>query len=147
VESEHQQTAAITASRSDIEGAPAESSSIDKQLMELRSQIRDVGYEIDLYKASVAGSMGGGIFLLLLAGGAGYDLVTGKEGIWSPMGVTHNLLLFIAWALGVAGAALLIQGFLRHRRRDLEREARLAELQQQYALLLDRKEIISEDHI
>jgi hypothetical protein len=147
VESEHQQTDALTARQSDTEGAPTESSLIDKQLMELRSQISDLGYEVDLYKAGIAASMGGGIFLLLLAAGAGYDIVTGKEGIWSSLGVTRNLLLFIAWGLGAAGAVLLVQGFLTQRRRDTEREARLAELEHQYSCLLDHKEIISQDQL
>ncbi|HVG18602.1 MAG TPA: hypothetical protein VNI02_06080 [Blastocatellia bacterium] len=125
-------------------GAPAESNSIDKQLIELRSQISDIGYEIDLYKSGIAASMGGGLFLLLLAAGAGYDIITGKAGIWSSVGVTRDLLLFIAWGLGAAGAVLVIQGIVRQRRRDREREARLAELELQYSRLLDRKELISQ---
>jgi hypothetical protein len=133
VKSEHHET-----------GAPAESNSIDKQLIELRSQISDIGYEIDLYKSGIAASMGGGLFLLLLAAGAGYDIITGKAGIWSSVGVTRDLLLFIAWGLGAAGAVLVIQGIVRQRRRDREREARLAELELQYSRLLDRKELISQ---
>jgi hypothetical protein len=124
--------------------APAESGSIDRQLIELRSRISDLGYEVDLYKAGIASSMGGGLFLLLLAAGAGYDLITGKAGIWSPLGVTNDLLLFIAWGLGAVGAALLIRGIARQRHRDRERDAQLAELERQYARLLDRKEMISQ---
>jgi hypothetical protein len=144
VRSEHHKTDALAASESDVEAAPDELNSIDRQLIELRSQISDLGYEVDLYKAGVAASMGGGLFLLLLAAGAGYDVMKGKQGIWSPLGVTHDLLLFIAWGLGVAGTVLLIQGIIRQRRRDRARDARLAELEQQYSRLVDRKEIISQ---
>lgn len=140
MKSEPDHSDALATSRSDAEVPPAEVNSIDKQLTELRSQISDLGYEIDLFKAGVAGLMGGGIFLLLLGAGAGYDLLTGKEGVWSPLGGTHDRLLLIAWGLGIAGAVLIIRGVIQQRRRDREREARLAELERQYSRLLDRKE-------
>lgn len=142
MKSKHHQT--VAPGRGDAEIAPEELSSIDRQLIEVRAQISDLGYEADLYKAGVAASMGGGLFLLLLAAGAGYDLMTGKAGIWSPVGVTHDLLRFIAWGLGAAGAMLLIRGIARQRSRDLKREAQLAELEQQYSRLLDRKEATSQ---
>jgi hypothetical protein len=145
VKSEHHKTHALAAGESGAEGEPAESNSIEKQLMGLRSQISDLAYEVDLYKAGIAASMGGGLFLLLLAAGAGYDLMTGKGGIWLAVGVTHDLLLFIAWGLGAAGVVLLTQGIIRQRRRDRDRDARLAELEQQYARLLDRKDTISQE--
>lgn len=143
MKSEHHKTHALAAG--EVEGTSAESNSIDKQLMGLRSQISDLAYEVDLYKAGIAASMGGGLFLLLLAAGAGYDLMTGKGGIWSAVGVTHDLLLFIACGLGAAGVVLLTQGIIRQRRRDRDRDARLAELEQQYARLLDRKDTISQE--
>ena len=145
MKSEDKQPGPLIQNRSGNEGTPAELNTVDKQLIEVRSQISDLGYEVDLHKAGIAASMGGGAFLLLLAGGAAYDLVNGKEGIWSPLGVTHGLLLFIACGLGAVGAALLIQGVLKQRRRDRDREARLAELERQYSRLLDRKQIDSQD--
>jgi hypothetical protein len=145
VKSEHQESAAPAPARGGGGPAPEELNSIDRQLLEVRSRISDLGYEVDLHKAGVAASMGGGLFLLLLAAGAAYDLMTGKAGVWSPVGVTQDLLLFIAWGLGAAGAALLAQGVVRQRSRDLKREALLAELEQQYSRLLDRKEAISQE--
>lgn len=145
--SERHQTGSLAAGQNDAQAPPTELNSIDKQLIELRSQISDLGYEVDLYKTGIAASMGGGIFLLLLAAGAGYDLITGRESIWSPIGVTHDLLMFIAWALGVAGVVLLIQGFARQRRRDRDRENRLAELERRYSRLLDDQDAISEDRL
>ncbi|HEX8090458.1 MAG TPA: hypothetical protein VF762_16485 [Blastocatellia bacterium] len=145
MKSEHHETGAHAPGRGDAQVAPEELSSIDRQLIEVRSQISDLGYELDLHKAGIAASMGGGLFLLLLAAGAGYDLMTGKAGVWSPVGVTQDLLLFIAWGLGGAGAVLLARGVVRQRGRDRNREALLAELEQQYSRLLDRKEAISQE--
>ena len=144
MKSEHQ-TDALAASHKDAEGAPARSDSIDKQLTHLRAQISDLGFELDSHKKSIAVSMGIGVFLLLLAAIAGYDLYNGKAGIWSPLGVSRDLLLFIAWGLGAVGVILLIQGFIQQQRRDRKPEARLAELEGEYSQLLERKESISQD--
>lgn len=134
MKSEHHQT-----------DAPAESDSIEKQLTHLRSQISDLGFELDSHKKAIAVSMGVGVFLLLLAVIAGYDLFTGKDSIWLPLGVTRTLLLFVVWGLGAVGVVLLIQGSIQQLRRDREPEARLAELEEEHSRLLDRKEAISQD--
>jgi len=127
------------------DAAPAEPESIDKQLTQLRSQISDLGFELDSHKKSIAVSMGVGAFLLLLAVIAGYVLYNGKDSIWLPLGVSRNLLLFIAWGLGGAGVILLIQGLIQQLRRDHEPEARLAELEGEYSRLLDDKEARSQE--
>jgi hypothetical protein len=142
---EHNQADALRESQSDGEDTPTELNSLNRQLTELRSQISDLGFEMDSHKAGIAASMGAGVFILILGAIAGYDLLTGNAGIWSPLGVTRDLLLFIAWGLGGTGLFLLIQGFIRQRRRDREPEARLAELEHQYSRLLEHKESISQD--
>jgi hypothetical protein len=145
VESEHREADALAASRSATESVPTEMNSLEKELTELRSQISDLGFELDTHKAGTAASMGGGVFLVLLAVIVGCDMFAGKGGIWSPLGITQDALLFITWGLGIAGVALLAQGYLRQSRRDRKPEARLAELQKQYTLLLDRKDAASKD--
>ncbi|HEX8183195.1 MAG TPA: hypothetical protein VF747_00540 [Blastocatellia bacterium] len=145
MKSEHHQTDALAARQADAEDPPAELISVDTQLTQLRSQISDLGFELDSQKSGIAASMGAGVFLLLLGVIAGYDLFKGNAGIWSPLGVTRDLLLFIACGLGAAGVALLIQGLIRQRRRDREPEARLAELEEEYSRLLDHREAISKD--
>jgi hypothetical protein len=125
-----------------IEAAPDEIASIDKQVVAARSRISDLGFEIDSYKASAGLAMGGGVFLILLAALAGYDLLTGKSGIWLAVGVTRDTLIWIAYGFGVAGAALIALALARHYRRDHKRETELADLEQEYARLLDLKDSI-----
>src|SRR5438876_1092041 len=40
---------------------------LDTQLEEMRSDISDLGYQVDSYKTKTAAALGGGVFLLLLA--------------------------------------------------------------------------------
>jgi hypothetical protein len=141
VKPEHNQADALR----EGEGIPAELNSINKQLTELRSQISDLGFEMDSHKMGIAASMGAGVFMLLLGMIAGYDRLAGNARIWAPLGITPDFLLLIALGLGVAGLFLLIQGYIRQRRRDREPEVRLAELQRQYSRLLDHKDSLSQD--
>ena len=106
----------------------------------MRGRIRDLGYEVKAHKASIALSMGAGVFLILLAAGAGYDLIAGKASIWSPLGITRDTLMWVAGGGGAGGLLLLAQGLMRQR--SSEREVRLDELEQEYAELLDRKSLM-----
>lgn len=127
------------------EATPAESSSIEKRILEVRSRIGDLGFEIDAEKAGLGLAMGAGVFLILLGGLAGYDLMTGKAGIWVAVGVTRDALQWIAYGCGGVGAAFIIQAIVRRLGRDRKREIELADLEQEYAQLLDRKESLSQD--
>ena len=104
-----------------IEVAPDEMASIDKQVVEARSRISDLGFEIDAEKASAGLAMGGGVFLILLGALAGYDLLTGKSGIWLAVGITRDTLTWVAYGCGAAGAALITLALARHYRRDRKR--------------------------
>lgn len=112
---------------------------IDQRLNETRSRINDLGHEIDARKAAVARSMGGAVFLLMLAAGATYDLVTRNYSLSIALGVTGETLLRIALCCGLAGIALMAHAIVRSRLRDRLRDAELAELEEAYADLLDRK--------
>jgi hypothetical protein len=112
---------------------------IDKRLNETRSRISDLGHEIDTRKAAVARSMGGAVFLLMLAAGATYDLVTDNAALAIALGVTGESLLRVALCCGLAGIALLAHAFVRSRLRDRFLDVELAELEEAYADLLDRK--------
>jgi hypothetical protein len=112
---------------------------IDQRLNETRSRINDLGHEIDARKAAVARSMGGAVFLLMLAAGATYDLVTRNYSLSIALGVTGETLLRIALCCGLAGIALMAHAIVRLRLRDRLRDAELAELEEAYADLLDRK--------
>jgi hypothetical protein len=133
---------ASSQNQTNIEAAPDEIASIDKQVVEARSRISDLGFEIDAEKASAGLAMGGGVFLILLAALAGYDLLTGKAGIWLAVGVTRDTLTWIAYGCGAAGVALIALALARHYRRDRKRETELADLEQEYARLLDLKDSI-----
>ncbi len=111
-----------------------------ERLKELRSQISEIGQEIDSYRTVTAASMGGGVFLLLLGLGAVYDLLTGNTSLWSKLGVARSELYWLAGALLALSLVLLATAFLRHRRRDLEREAHLIELEDEMADLLDQQD-------
>jgi len=126
------------------EKAPAPSDELEKQMAEVRGRISDIGYEIDAGKAMAGYMMGGGVFLLLLAGLAAYDLLNGKAGIYQPLGITCDLLKWIAWGCGGLGAAAILQTLIRRRRRDRSRETELGELEEDYARLKERQETRSQ---
>jgi hypothetical protein len=113
--------------------------SIDAQLTNLRSSISDLAYAIDLYKTKTGAALGGGVFMLLLAGGAGYDLIAGKAAAWSMVGLTHETLISIALVLAAGAILLLAIGLRRSRRRDASLDIRLDQMEQEYAELLDLK--------
>jgi hypothetical protein len=124
---------------------PDEASSIEKRILDVRSRISDLGFEIDAEKAGLGLAMGAGVFSILLGVLAGYDLLTGKAGIWSSVGITQDTLQWIAYGCGGVGAALIAQALARRLRRDRNRETELADLEQEYAQLLDRKNSLSQD--
>lgn len=124
-----------------------ESRSIDHRIRELRSQISDLGSEMDAHKTKVAGAMGGGVFLGMLGLLAGYDLLTGKAGVWQSVGLTSEYLQWLAIGLGVAALFCLVKGVSLQRRRDTVREARVKELQREMERLLARKEFLESSQV
>lgn len=115
----------------------------DAELQTLRSQISDLGYQIDSYKTKKAAAFGLGVFLLLLAIGGAYDLVTGNSGVWMMLGVSRDSLNWIAGGLGVVSLALLGFGAGLIMRRDKSLPARLDEMERNYAELLDARNQMS----
>lgn len=115
----------------------------DAELQSLRSQISDLGYQIDSYKTKKAAAFGLGVFLLLLAIGAVYDLVTGNSGVWMMIGVSRDSLNWIAGGFGVASLALLGFGAGLVMRSDKSLPARLDEMERNYAELLDARNQMS----
>jgi len=113
--------------------------SIDAQLTTLRSSISDLAHQIDLYKAKTGASLGGGVFMLLLATGAAYDVIARKAAAWSMLGLTHQTLLSIAMVLGVGAILLLAIGLLRAKHRDASLDIKLDQMEQEYAELLELK--------
>lgn len=111
--------------------------SIDAQLTNLRSSISDLAHQIDVYKTKTGAALGGGVFLLLLAAGASYDLIVGKSAAWSMIGMTHQTLISIATALVVGAILLLAIGLLRTKHRDPGLDIKLDQMEQEYAELLE----------
>ena len=112
----------------------------DAELQSLRSQISDLGYQIDSYKTKKAAAFGLGVFLLLLAIGAVYDLVTGNSGVWMMVGVTRDSLNWIAGGLGVVSLTLLGIGASMILRADKNLASKLDEAEREYAELIESKE-------
>ncbi|HXU37089.1 MAG TPA: hypothetical protein VN937_12065 [Blastocatellia bacterium] len=111
--------------------------SIDAQLTNLRSSISDLAHQIDVYKTKTGAALGGGVFLLLLAAGASYDLIVGKSAAWSMIGMTRETLIWIATGLVVAAILLLAIGLLRTKHRDPSLDIKLDQMEQEYAELLE----------
>jgi hypothetical protein len=111
----------------------------DAELQSLRSKISDLGYQIDSHKTKTAAAFGLGVFLLLLALGAVYDLVTGKSEVWMTLGLTRESLNLIAGGLGVTSLVLMGIGVGLIVRRDRSLVARLDEMERKYADLLDAR--------
>lgn len=125
------------------ESQPVEVKLIEEQVEGLRERISDAAHEIDVYKTKTAAAMGAGVFLFLLAIGAAYDIASGKAGLWFLFGVTRETLNWLAGGLALASICLFAMAAIRHRKRDIEGEARLAELEEELARLLDRRDEIS----
>jgi hypothetical protein len=113
---------------------------LEAQLKKMRLSISDLGYQVDSYKTKTAAALGGGVFLLLLAAGAVYDLVAGKVGMWLTLGATRETLVWITSGLGAGATILLVFGFRRVQRFEISAKARLEELEQEYADLLERRD-------
>lgn len=111
----------------------------DDQMRQLRSDISDLGHELDARKMAEAAAMGGGVFSALLAGGAAYELTAGNAGVWMEFGIDRETLTLIALGLGALAVALLGWAIVRRRRGNPELEEKLSALEQQYADLRDRK--------
>ena len=116
---------------------PDTAESVDAHLVTLRSSISDLGHDIDLYKAKTGAALGGGVFLLLLAAGAAYDLITGNSTAWLALGITRQTLTSIL--VGLAGVAIILLGLalVRLKRRDTSLEMKLDRMEQEYAELLE----------
>jgi len=108
-------------------------------MLELRGRISDLGFEMDAEKTGAAGMMGLGVFLLLLAALAAYDLLTGKAGVWASVGITRDTLSWMAYGLGAAAVLLVGLALKRRLRPDRAREAELAKLEEEYATLRESK--------
>ena len=113
---------------------------LEAQLKKMRSSIIDLGYQVDSYKAKTGAALGGGVFLLLLAAGAAYDLVAGNVGMWLTLGATRETLVWITCGLGAGATILLVFGFRRVRRSEISAKARLEKMEQEYAELLERSD-------
>ena len=131
--------------QSETKTALDESDSTEKQIIQVRSRISDLGFELDAEKAGLGLAMGAGVFLILLAALAGYDLMTGQAGVWIAVGITRDTLNLVAYGCGGVGAALIAYALIRRLRRDRKRDAELAELEQEYSRLLDHKSARSDE--
>ncbi|MFL6216946.1 MAG: hypothetical protein ACJ74J_23890 [Blastocatellia bacterium] len=118
---------------------------LEKRLVELRGRISDLGYEADAGKAVDGLTMGGGVFVLLLGLLAAYDLLNGRTGIYAPLGITRDLLQWIAWGGIGLGALAILRTVMRRRRRDRSREIELAALEEEYARLNEGRDAQSSD--
>lgn len=119
---------------------PDKVESVDAQLNHLRSSIRDLGYQVDSYKAKTAAALGAGVFLLFLAIGAAYELAMGKGGMWLVLGVTRETVVSITSGLGVGATILLTVGFRRARLADTSIRTKLDLMEREYAELLERRD-------
>lgn len=115
----------------------------DDQLEKLRSSINDLGHQVDSYKTKTAAGLSGGVFLLLLAAGTAYDLVAHKSASWLMLGVTRGTLVWIAYGLGSCAIILVLLALVRIRRRDINLDVRLDQMEREYAEMLERRDINS----
>jgi hypothetical protein len=113
---------------------------LDAQLKILRSSISDLGHQVDSRKTVTAAALGGGVFLLLLAVGAAYDLTAQRGAAWLALGVTRDTLGWIAGILGAGSVVLLALGLVRIRTRDGNTDATLEKMEREYAELLEQRD-------
>ena len=122
---------------------PGSGELLDAQLKTLRSSIGDLGHQVDSRKTATAAALGGGVFLLILAIGAAYDLIAHRGGAWLMLGVTRETLSWIAGTLGVGGIVLLALGLVRVRMRDSYPDTRLEKMEQEYEELLEQRDALA----
>jgi hypothetical protein len=104
----------------------------------LRTSIRDLADEVNSKKARAGGAVGGGVFLLLLSGIAGYDLIRGNLAVWLAIGLSRQTLLLFGVALALTGFLLFALGLLKLRPAARRSEERLAALECEYDSNEDR---------
>jgi hypothetical protein len=109
----------------------------EKRIAELRATIGDLAMEVDAHKAKIAGCVGGGVFLFLLAALAAYDLLTGHSGLWLSVGVGKDLLLWVAMGFGLLAFVAFAGALWLEKRRDRGRDQRMLELEQELERLLN----------
>lgn len=109
--------------------------------MELRSRISDLGQQIDSDNAKSGAALGGGVFLLLLAVGALYDILRGNASLRLTLGMTAVQFRWITGGLAAAALCMLGIAAVRILRRDQQRESELGELQEELEQLVDRKDL------
>ncbi|HEY6333224.1 MAG TPA: hypothetical protein VI756_28125 [Blastocatellia bacterium] len=103
----------------------------------LKSEISTLGGQVDSYKARTAGAFGAAVFLLLLAAGGFYDLVTHNNAVRSALGISIETFQGIVAVLGSAGLLLALIGIVRQVRCNSALEHRLEQLEQELADHLD----------
>ena len=119
--------------------------SIDVQLRNLRSNISDLGYEVDSFKAKSAAALGLGVFLLLLSAGAAYDLISSKQLVWQMLGVSREALTWTTVVVGCAAIGLLAYGLFLMKGADSDARARLEQMEEEYAELVERQDLLAKD--
>jgi hypothetical protein len=112
----------------------------DAELRNLRSEISDLGYQIDSHKTKTAGALAAGVFTFMLAAGALYDLAAGKSRVWSAIGIDPDALRWLGVGLGVVAIILLLAGLRLFLKRDQQLQAKLDRLEQTYAELTAREQ-------
>ena len=114
--------------------------SLDAKIKNLRSDISDLGYQVDSFKIKTASALGAGVFLSFLAALTAYDLAAGKGEVWIILGISREALVWVAVGLGVAAVILLMAGLRRVKLADPGIRARLDSMEREYADLLERRD-------
>jgi hypothetical protein len=104
----------------------------------LKSQIQELGEQIDSYKAKTAGALGGAVFTLLLAAGGVYDLLNGKTSLWSGIGISKELFKWLVPGLAACSLALFALAWVRESKRDRGLNSTLEDLEEELAELRER---------
>lgn len=130
--------------KADLQSGSVEIRLIEEHLRDLGERISDAGRELDAYKTKTAAALGAGAFLFLLAIGGVYDIASNNLTLWFSVGVTREKLYWLTGALAFASLALFALALTRNRLRDVEAEERLAEMEREFAGLLDRRDEISQ---
>jgi hypothetical protein len=113
---------------------------MDERVRSLENDIRDLGEQIDSYRAATGGALGGAVFLLLLSACGLYDILSNNASIWSAVGLSPGGVYWLTLLLGAAGLFLLFIGISRTVRKDRSREDRLEEMQRELADLIELKQ-------